>query len=88
MDYEFKITVLEKELAHYREMQALQQAHLDAHDSTLGSLVQIAQRTERNLEALTVHVAALSFRMDTLTGNVDLLVKAPLREHPNGGSGR
>ncbi len=50
MDYEFKIKVLEKELAHFREMQALFQSHEEAHDTSIDSVL---ERVEKNLDRLS-----------------------------------
>jgi hypothetical protein len=50
MDYEYRIRLAEKELAHYREMQTILRSHQDAHDRSIEGLKTIQQRTEANLE--------------------------------------
>lgn len=38
MNYEIRIAMAERELAHLKEMQKLEQTRLDAHDSSLDAL--------------------------------------------------
>jgi outer membrane protein TolC len=95
MDYEFHILMAEKELAHLRQMQALTQSHVEAHDNSFeaverrferidGYLEQIAAnqaRTEANLARTEANLAALS---EKFNGLIDALT----REHGNGGGKR
>ena len=91
MDYEFSIRVLEKELAHQREMQALLRAHVDAHDRTFDMVASSLQRAVSNLEktnealsqlatAYAQLAAAQAVSEQKFQGLVDLLT----REHNNG----
>jgi hypothetical protein len=50
MDYEFRIKVAERELAHLREMQKLTEAHQDTHDMSIAALGGRMDRVEANLE--------------------------------------
>ena len=98
IDYEFAIKRLERELAHYRELQQIQSAHQDTNDRSIEALSVIVSRTEANIEALTANVAANEHAiqqltsnvaahdraLQQLTANVNALVEALLREHPNG----
>jgi hypothetical protein len=51
VDYEFRIKVAEKELAHLHEMQKLFAAHQDTHDTSITALGGRMDRVEANLEA-------------------------------------
>jgi predicted transcriptional regulator len=77
MNYEFAIRRLEAELAHVREMEAINRDHVEAldkgHEYTGNRLAAI----EAALETLTADVTAL-------TANINKLVDALLREHRNG----
>lgn len=84
IDYEFTIRRLEKELNHYRELQQIQTSHLDAHDRSIEALQTISERTERNLDALTVDVQQIANEVKALTKNMNMLTEALLREHKNG----
>jgi hypothetical protein len=84
IDYEFTIRRVEKELSHYREMQKLQEAHMDAHDRNIEALGAIPARTEQNLVFLSEGQVALEKDLATLTTNVNTLVEALLREHKDG----
>lgn len=77
MDYEFRIKIAEKELAHLKEMQALFRAHQDALDVSIGALSTVTERIEANLERLT---AAQLLTEQKLQNLIDILV----REHGNG----
>ena len=54
MDYEWKIKQLEEEARHEKAMRELQGARLDAHDRSVAAIHEILDRTERNIEALSV----------------------------------
>ena len=91
MDYDFRITVLEKELAHAREMQALTRSRVDAHDTgfahvkdALSGTSERLDRIESLLEQVAGNLNILTGDVKMLAGNVDALVAALLRQHPNG----
>jgi hypothetical protein len=84
IDYEFTIRRLEKELSHYREMQQIQDSHLDAHDRGMEALQQIATATREDIRQIVEAVKGLTVKVDTLTTNVNTLVEALLRDHKNG----
>lgn len=77
MDYEFRI-MLEKELAHAREIQALLGGRLDTHDTSFehvkDALVAPSERFDR-IESILERLAG---KVDSLTGKVDALVAALL----------
>lgn len=77
MDYEFRITLAEKELAHLREMQDLMRGRMNAHDTSIEALRDLQAHTEANIQANQAAIAEL-------TRNVNQLVQALLREHTNG----
>jgi polysaccharide pyruvyl transferase WcaK-like protein len=54
MDYEWKIKQLEEEARHEKAMRELQGTRLDAHDRSIAAIHEILDRTERNIEALSV----------------------------------
>ena len=72
MNYEWEIRKLDLQLKHMREMQAIYKERVDAHDKGLEYTGTRLERIEADLEVLTV--------------NVNKLVAALLREHPNGES--
>jgi len=84
IDYEFTIRRLEKELTHYRELQQIEASHLDAHDRSIAALQAIAERTERNIEAISGEVKEIATAVKALTSNVSMLVEALLRKPKNG----
>lgn len=84
MDYEFRIQLAERELAHLKELQQMQRSHLDTHDQSieaihgnLALLISANNATAQNLESLTA-------RVDTLATKIDTLVDALLRQPRNG----
>lgn len=98
MDYEFRITLAEKELAHLKEMQALVRTRADTADDRLGRIEDIIRdHTEMFADVhATLHevselqkeqaraVLVLTGTVDALTGKVDALVEALLHQGPNG----
>jgi chromosome segregation ATPase len=83
-NYEFRIKVLEAELAHVREMYAIHRAALEDHDTGLEYTGNRMAALEAALETLTANMNTLTTNVNTLAGKVDALVSALLREHPNG----
>ena len=77
IDYEFTIKRLERELAHAREMQKMQEAHLDTHDRSIEALGTVTSVMDERLEKITID-------LEILTGNVKALVEALLRQPHNG----
>ena len=77
MDYEFRIMLLEKELAHYREMQAIVRERQDTSDAR-------HERSESLMEAVGAALLSVITNLDKLSDKVDALVSALLREHTNG----
>jgi len=57
IDYEFTIRRLERELAHVREMQQIDQAHIDAHD--------------RSMEGASANISRIDERLDRITATLD-----------------
>jgi chromosome segregation ATPase len=91
MDYEWKILMLDKEVAHLREMKDLGRGRMDAHGASIealhGYLNAIAGNLKETTESLSktaVTVEAISTRVESLSVKLDALVEALLREHPNG----
>lgn len=91
--YEFRIKVAERELAHLREMQALTDLHLDAHDRSLKAVEErferieaYLDRTEANLVIITGNLTALTERLTDLSPKFSGLIDALAREHGNGRS--
>jgi hypothetical protein len=54
MDAEWKIKQLEEEARHEKAMRELQGTRLDAHDRSIAAIREILERTEKNIEALSV----------------------------------
>lgn len=79
MDYEFRIKIAEKELAHLKEMQSLFLARQDAHDASIAMLDKITGQIEANLEQITALQLVTERKLQNL---IDVLV----REHGNGRS--
>lgn len=67
---EYRIQLLEKELAHAREMQALMRARQDSADGRF-------ERIEGYLYAIAKHLESLAAKVDTIAAAV-------IRERPNG----
>jgi hypothetical protein len=74
MDYEWKIKRIEEEARHEKAMRELQSSRMDAHDNSISAIQVILERTERNIEALTITRTATEQKLQTLTA----------REHTNG----
>jgi len=90
VDYEFRIKLLETELAHMREMQQLGRERQDTADGRLDltkvlidNLVIIATRNNESIGRNTESIAMLTEKIDKLTTNVNNLVGALLRQNPN-----
>ena len=60
MDYEFRIQVAEKELAHLREMHSLMRSHIDTHDASFEAAIKRFDRIEANLENVSAMQKTLS----------------------------
>lgn len=78
MDYQFRIELAEKELAHLREMQTLIRARQDAHEQSLDASAKRFERIEITLEKLAAAQLVTEQKLQSL---ITLLV----REHGNGG---
>ena len=78
MNYEFEIRRLNAELAHVREMEAINRDHVQVLDEGHGYTGTRLATIEATLETLTKDLALL-------TTNVNALVAALLKEHKNGG---
>jgi len=78
MDWEFKIQVMERELAHLREMKDLHNARLNAGDARHDALEALVTDLGKSVTQLTVNVTVLAAKIDTL-------VQALLAPHSNGG---
>lgn len=91
MDYEYRILLLEKDLAHAREMQQIMRGRMDTHDTGFehlkNGMIDARERLDRieiNVEAISTKMDALTDNVNKLTNTVNSLVTALLREHPNG----
>jgi chromosome segregation ATPase len=60
MDYEFTIHYLERELAHYKEMQQWIKSHVEAHDRSIETLDSRMDRAESALENAAANIKELS----------------------------
>jgi hypothetical protein len=78
MDYEFRIKLAEKELAHLKEMQDIMRTHQDVHDASFAAVNTTLDRIEGILEKLSVAQLATEQKLQSL---IDVL----LRDHSNGG---
>lgn len=79
MNYEFRIELAEKELAHLREMQSLIRARQDAYDQAVDAAIARFTRIEENLEKLTAAQLVTEQKLQSL-------IAILAREHGNGGS--
>lgn len=79
MDYEYRILLAEKELAHLKEMQKLLGQHQDTTDLRLAKIQEMLHDAIAAITSLTAQVAATSADLQTL-------VKALGWQHPNGHS--
>jgi phage-related minor tail protein len=73
MNYEWEIQKLDLQLKHVREMQAIYKERVNAHEQGLEYTGNRLNRIEADLE--------------NLTGNINKLVTALMREHSNGKPG-
>jgi hypothetical protein len=78
MNYKFTIRRLEAELAHVREMEAINRDHVNVLDEGHAY-------TGNRLAAIEAALDRLTADLGVLTSNVNTLVMALMREHPNGG---
>ncbi len=78
MDYEFRILLAERELAHLKEMQSLQRIHLDTHDRSFEAAAERLNRIESLLEE-TVQSQVRTQKM------LEDFVAILARSHSNGG---
>lgn len=82
MDYELRIAMAERELAHLKEMQKLEQARLDAHDTSLAAFqarhaqaVEDHDREMKELRAIVMEIGVMlknfiaSMQGETKNGN-------------------
>lgn len=88
IDYEYRITVAEKELAHLREMQALARAHREAHDQPFAAVATRMERIEDNLDKATAILKDLSVAQKVTEQKFQGLIDILVREHSNGKLGR
>jgi predicted nucleic acid-binding Zn-ribbon protein len=84
MDYEYQITLLEKELAHYKEMQSLIRQHLDAHDASFEAVGNRMDRIEANLDRAASLSVSTEAKIQAVSEKLDRLVDVLLRSHKNG----
>jgi septal ring factor EnvC (AmiA/AmiB activator) len=84
MDYDFRIKLAEKELAHLQEMQQIARERQDTTDSAIVSIKTILERTEKNIEALSEGLVQLQVSQAKTEKMLQDLIAALLREHPNG----
>ncbi|MBV9269171.1 MAG: hypothetical protein JO061_23580 [Acidobacteriaceae bacterium] len=80
IDYQFRIKVAERELAHLREMQAIQQAHLDAHDCSFEAVGGRLDRIEADLAAAAANLNEVRPALKNLSEIIT-------HEHRNGKTG-
>lgn len=75
MDFDFRIRLLEKELAHYREMQDLVRARLDTHDHGIEALVDAQIRLTKSQERTDETVKTLAEDLKILADTVGVLAQ-------------
>jgi hypothetical protein len=75
MDFEFKIRMLDKELAHYREMQELMRSRLDTHDSGIDAIVETFARAASIQEQTNETVKTLAGDLKILADTVGVLAQ-------------
>ncbi|MDQ2775052.1 MAG: hypothetical protein M3Y57_09065 [Acidobacteriota bacterium] len=78
MDYEFRIKVAERELAHLIEMKTLQDGRPDANDKRLDAIQHLAETTANTVDNLAVKVDILASKADLLVTKLDSVVEAML----------
>jgi archaellum component FlaC len=73
MDFDFRIRLLEKELAHYREMQDLVRARLDTHDNSIEAIADALVRLTKSQEQTNESVKTVAESIKTLAGDLKIL---------------
>jgi hypothetical protein len=83
MDFEWKIRMLEKQLAHYHEMQELMPSRLDTHDNRLEAIIdtlaragKIQEQTNQTVKTLAADLKMLSETVGVLAQKVSGLIDA------------
>lgn len=84
MDYEFRIKLAEKELAHLREMQVLMQEHQGAHDASFTVVSSRMDRTEANLEKLAALQVVTEQKLQNVADKLENLIDVLVRGQRNG----
>jgi hypothetical protein len=67
MDYEWRIKLLEEEARHEKAMRELQGTRLNSHDRSIEAIHAILDRTEQNIEQLSVGLKELTAAQAELT---------------------
>jgi prefoldin subunit 5 len=73
MDFEWKIRMLEKELAHYREMQELMRSRLDTHDNGIQVIVDTLASVAKSQDRAAKTQEQTNETMNTLAGDLKIL---------------
>jgi len=73
MDFDWRIRMLDKELAHYREMQELMRSRLDTHDNSIEAIVDALVRAATSQEQTNETVKTLAETVKTLAGDLKIL---------------
>ena len=84
MDYEFRILLAEKELAHLREMHGLMRTHIDVHDTGFKAAEERFERIEGNLERTNTTLAETALLQKVTEQKLQSLIDLLVREHSNG----
>jgi len=84
MDIEFKLKQIEEEARHEKAMREFHSTHLDAHDSSIAAIQVILERTEKNIDALTIDVSALAVSQKHTDKMLQDLIALLTRENTNG----
>jgi chromosome segregation ATPase len=75
MEFEWKIRMLDKELAHYREMQELMRSRLDTHDNSIEAIVEAFARAATSQEQTNEIVKTLAGDLKILADTVAVLAQ-------------
>jgi hypothetical protein len=86
MDYEWRIKLAERELAHLKELQGITRAHFDVTGQARETFGTTLERIEDNLEKLSAGVRQLQAAQLVTEQKLQNLIEILAREHANGKS--
>jgi multidrug resistance efflux pump len=75
-DYEWQIRMLEKDLAHAKEMQALARARMDAHDTSIAAVEGTLNRIGEKLDRTAALQQETAETVKVLAGSLERLIAA------------